>query len=205
MSAIYRYRYIYTHTAHSGVVFTPLCAKRFLRTFPFPSLLYQGGLHTQWNWKSRVACRLFQSSVPLTYFNIYYYQYTRPNRKSASSKHTFSGPQKTDSGLLSIISPTAYLMIWSDFEFVIHLACIIKTRILDIIWPCLLIIMIMTWLFSGILFICALVVSFAARARKWHYAGANKQYSLKTSCYSLIYAIYGWPNFELSGKFFYAN
>ena len=48
-------------------------------------------------------------------------------------------------------------MIWSDFEFVIHLACIIKTRILDIIWPCLLIIMIMTWLFSGMLFICALV------------------------------------------------
>ena len=56
-------------------------------------------------------------------------------------------------------------MIWSDFEFVIHLACIIKPRILDIIWPCLLIIMIMTWLFSGILFICALVVSFALRAR----------------------------------------
>ena len=55
-------------------------------------------------------------------------------------------------------------MIWSDFEFVIHLACIIKPRILDIIWPCLLIIMIMTWLFSGILFICALVVSFAALA-----------------------------------------
>ena len=55
-------------------------------------------------------------------------------------------------------------MIWSDFEFVIHLACIIKPRILDIIWPCLLIIMIMTWLFSGILFICALVASFAARA-----------------------------------------
>ena len=56
-------------------------------------------------------------------------------------------------------------MIWSDFEFVIHLAFIIKTRILDIIWPCLLVIMIMTWLFSGILFICALVVSsFAALA-----------------------------------------
>ena len=69
-------------------------------------------------------------------------------------------------------------MIWSDFEFVIHLVCIIKTRILDIIWPCLLIIMIMTWLFEGILFICALVVSFAA--------GANKQYTLKKSCYSLI-------------------
>ena len=31
------------------------------------------------------------------------------------------------------------MMIWSDFEFVIHLACIIKTRILDIIWPFLLI------------------------------------------------------------------
>ena len=56
------------------------------------------------------------------------------------------------------------MMIWSDFEFVIPLACIIKTRILDIIWPCLLIIMIMTWRFSGILFICALVVSFAALA-----------------------------------------
>ena len=55
-------------------------------------------------------------------------------------------------------------MIWSDFEFVIHLACIVKPRILGIIWPCLLIIMIMTWLFSGILFICALVVSFAALA-----------------------------------------
>ena len=59
-------------------------------------------------------------------------------------------------------SINTYMMIWSDFEFVIHLACIIKTRILDIIWPCLLIIMIMTWLFSGLLFICALVVSFAA-------------------------------------------
>ena len=34
------------------------------------------------------------------------------------------------------------MLIWSDFEFVIHLACIIKPRILDIIWPCLLIIMI---------------------------------------------------------------
>ena len=42
------------------------------------------------------------------------------------------------------------MMIWSDFEFVIRLACIIKTRILDII--------------SGILFICARVVSFAALA-----------------------------------------
>ena len=47
----------------------------------------------------------------------------------------------------------------------------------------------MTWLFEGILFICALVVSFAALAlrawaAKWHYAGANKQYSLKKSCYS---------------------
>ena len=56
-------------------------------------------------------------------------------------------------------------MIWSDFEFVTHLACIIKTRILDIIWPCLSIIMIMTWLLEGILFICALVVSCAARAQ----------------------------------------
>ena len=54
-------------------------------------------------------------------------------------------------------SINTYMMIWSDFEFVIHLACIIKTHIFDIIWPCLSIIMIMTWLFLGILFICALV------------------------------------------------
>jgi len=26
------------------------------------------------------------------------------------------------------------MMIWSDFEFVIHIACIIKTRILNIIY-----------------------------------------------------------------------
>ena len=37
-------------------------------------------------------------------------------------------------------------------------------RLCHILHTCLLIIMIMTWLFSGILFICALVVSFAARA-----------------------------------------
>ena len=36
---------------------------------------------------------------------IHYYQYTRPNRKSASSKHTLSGPQKTDSGLLMHYQP----------------------------------------------------------------------------------------------------
>ena len=78
-------------------------------------------------------------------------------------------------------------MIWSDFEFVIHLACIIKPRILDIIIdnndndmnffgnivclrPCSV--------------ICGPRTS--RSGRKWHYAGANKQYSLKKSCYSLI-------------------
>ena len=35
----------------------------------------------------------------------YYYQYTRPNRKSSSSKHTLSGPQMTDSGLLMHYQP----------------------------------------------------------------------------------------------------
>lgn len=73
-------------------------------------------------------------------------------------------------------------MIWSDFEFVIHLACIIKPRILDIIWPCLLIIMIMTWLFSGILFICARVVSFAARARSVWCATEIITSHLKVNC-----------------------
>ena len=66
-------------------------------------------------------------------------------------------------------------MIWRDFEFVIHLACIIKTRILDIIWPCLLTIMIMTWVFEGILFICALVVSFAALALRARTANDTTQ------------------------------
>ena len=37
--------------------------------------------------------------------NANYYQYTRPNRKSASSKHTLSGPQMTDSGLLMHYQP----------------------------------------------------------------------------------------------------
>ena len=70
-------------------------------------------------------------------------------------------------------------------EFVIHLkilACIIKTRILDIIWPCLLIIMIMTWRFEGILSICALVVSFAALALLARAANDTT----RASCYSLI-------------------
>ena len=34
----------------------------------------------------------------------------------------------------------------------------------DVIWPCILIIMIIKSLFSGILFICSLVVSFASLA-----------------------------------------
>ena len=39
------------------------------------------------------------------HFIFNYYQYTRPNRESASSKHTLSGPQKTDSGLLMHYQP----------------------------------------------------------------------------------------------------
>ena len=51
MSAIYRYRYIYTHTAHSGVVFTPLCVIRrkafkgpndFCGHFPFLHCFIRG-------------------------------------------------------------------------------------------------------------------------------------------------------------------
>ena len=41
-----------------------------------------------------------------------------------------------------------------------------------------------TWLFSGILFICALVVSFA---------GANKQYSLKKV---MLFPYYQWTDFD---------
>ena len=45
--------------------------------------------------------------------------YAWPNRKSASSKHTLSGPQKTDSGLLNALS--ALQLIGSCFNFVICL------------------------------------------------------------------------------------
>ena len=41
----------------------------------------------------------------LLFLTLHYYQYTRPNRKSASSKHTLSGPQQTDSGLLTHYQP----------------------------------------------------------------------------------------------------
>ena len=44
--------------------------------------------------------------------------------------------------------------------------------------------------FGNIVYLCPCSVIWGPRAsrsgRKWHYAGANKQYSLKKSCYSLI-------------------
>ena len=43
--------------------------------------------------------------ISMMIVHIYYYQYTWPNRKSASSKHTLSGLQKTDSGLLMHYQP----------------------------------------------------------------------------------------------------
>ena len=43
--------------------------------------------------------------IAACYIKPYYYQYTRSNRKSASSKHTLSGPQMTDSGLLMHYQP----------------------------------------------------------------------------------------------------
>ena len=46
--------------------------------------------------------------------NLYYYQYTRPNRKSASSKHMLSGPQMTDSGLLMHYQPYSWLVLASS-------------------------------------------------------------------------------------------
>ena len=50
-----------------------------------------------------------QNNLVISYiwliFAFNYYQYTRPNGKSASSKHTLSGPQKTDSGLLMHYQP----------------------------------------------------------------------------------------------------
>ena len=41
---------------------------------------------------------------------VHYYQYTQPNRKSASSKHTLSRTQKTDSGLLMHYRPYVQLI-----------------------------------------------------------------------------------------------
>ena len=46
--------------------------------------------------------------------NQHYYQYTRQNRKSASSKHTLSGPQMTDSGLLMHYQPYSWLVLASS-------------------------------------------------------------------------------------------
>ena len=48
----------------------------------------------------RVSVYIHHYSPPLRGIVVYYYQYTRPNRKSASSKHTLSEPQITDCGLL---------------------------------------------------------------------------------------------------------
>jgi len=47
---------------------------------------------------------------------LYYYQYTRLNGKSASSKHTLSGPQKTDSGLLMHYQPYSWLVLASSSD-----------------------------------------------------------------------------------------
>ena len=56
--------------------------------------------------KETSGCSILVSDhVPQATVSSYYYQYTRPNRKSASSKHTLSGPQKTDSGLLMHYQP----------------------------------------------------------------------------------------------------
>ena len=46
----------------------------------------------------------------------HYYQDTRPNRKSASSEHTLSGPQKTDSGLLMHYQPYSWLVLASSSD-----------------------------------------------------------------------------------------
>ena len=43
--------------------------------------------------------------IVLPIANMHYYQYTRQIEKPASSKHTLSGPQKTDSGLLMHYQP----------------------------------------------------------------------------------------------------
>ena len=47
--------------------------------------------------------------------NKHYCQYTRPNRKSASSKHTLSGPKKTNYGLLMHYHPYSWLVLASSF------------------------------------------------------------------------------------------
>ena len=54
--------------------------------------------------------------------------------------------------------------MYCDIFVVFIKNCTKLVRYLDIIWPCILIIMIIKLLFSGILFICARVVSFASLA-----------------------------------------
>ena len=58
------------------------------------------------NWK--LTAMITPSFIYNRSTNTNYYQYTRPNRKSASSKHTLTGPEKTDSGLPMHYQPYMY-------------------------------------------------------------------------------------------------
>ena len=62
------------------------------------------------------SCVSYWAIIQLMLINSYYYQYTRPNRKSASSKHTLSGPQRTDSGLLMHYQPYSWLVLASSSD-----------------------------------------------------------------------------------------
>ena len=69
------------------------------------------------------------------------------------------------------------MMIWSDFEFVIHLACIIKTRILDLALFIDTNANDMTFFGNIVSLRLRSVISGpnASRSgRKWHYKDANK-------------------------------
>ena len=62
-----------------------------------------------------VSCFIGSNQL-FDYIIIYYYQYTRPNRQSASSKHKLSGAQKTDSGLLMHYQPYSWLVLASSSD-----------------------------------------------------------------------------------------
>ena len=69
---------------------------------------------------SSFFCLCFSSPRTLNY-----YQYTWPNRKSASSKHTLSGPQKTDNGLLMHYQPYSWLVLASTLWYAYYLYTIL--------------------------------------------------------------------------------
>ena len=91
--------------------------------------------------------------------NSYYHQYTGPNNKTALNK------TGKEAGCKYICGPTHdWLRNYRTFFCYMLKNCVI--------WPSILMIIIITWLLSGILFICGpCSIILATLGRKWCYSG----------------------------------